>query len=72
MENAGAKKGEGKGVASANSQTSGSVKSDVASAPAVGLQSSSSMQFIFTYNGRTIDSDETPEEAGVEEGFKAM
>jgi hypothetical protein len=26
------------------------------------------MQFIFTHNGRSVDSDQTPEEAGMEDG----
>jgi hypothetical protein len=30
------------------------------------------MQFIFTHNGRSVDSDQTPEEAGMEDGDEIL
>ena len=33
-----------------------------------GAVSSSSMQFIFSHGGRTLEADQTPEEAGIEDG----
>lgn len=33
-----------------------------------GSVSSSSMQFIFSHSGRTLETDQTPEEAGIEDG----
>ncbi|KAI0756355.1 hypothetical protein C8Q80DRAFT_1215338 [Daedaleopsis nitida] len=33
-----------------------------------GLSSSSSMQFIFSHSGRTLEPDQTPEEGGIEDG----
>ncbi|OSD03310.1 hypothetical protein PYCCODRAFT_1365985 [Trametes coccinea BRFM310] len=50
-------------------QLNGMNKSDAASTS--GASSSggaSSMQFIFSHGGRTLDADQTPEEAGIEDG----
>jgi hypothetical protein len=77
---------DGKGVAGA--QANGSAKTDAASTTSnsgsnssvSGSSSSSSssslssqsMQFIFTHNGRSADSDQTPEEAGMEDGDEIL
>ncbi|KAJ7193309.1 hypothetical protein GGX14DRAFT_588990 [Mycena pura] len=58
MEKTGGKKGAG--------AESGSVKSDAVPPSGPGVPSPT-MQFIFTHNGRTIDADQTPEEAGMED-----
>ncbi|PPQ67918.1 hypothetical protein CVT25_000330 [Psilocybe cyanescens] len=47
----------------------GSAKTDAASTHYSGsTNSSSGMQFIFTYNGRMLEADQTPEEIGIDEG----
>ncbi|KAI9057736.1 hypothetical protein FKP32DRAFT_1762202 [Trametes sanguinea] len=54
---------------SGSPQLNGTIKSDAASTS--GTSSSggaSSMQFIFSHGGRTLDADQTPEEAGIEDG----
>ncbi|KAH9486280.1 Small ubiquitin-related modifier 1 [Psilocybe cubensis] len=47
----------------------GSAKTDAASTHYSGSTGSSSgMQFIFTYNGRMLEAEQTPEEIGIDEG----
>lgn len=38
----------------------------------VSSTSSSSVQFVFTHNGRSVDADQTPEEAGMEDGDEIL
>lgn len=71
MEATGGKKDEGKTSVSGK-QMNGSAKSEAASTHTVGSNVSSSMQFIFSHNGRTIDADQTPEEQGVEDGDEIL
>ena len=64
MECVGGKLGDTKGFGSKN----GFVQSETGSAQHSGsLPSNSPMQFIFTFNGRSIDSDQTFEEIGIED-----
>ena len=51
----------------ANAQVNGTSKSDASS-----MLSSSSMQFIFSYGGRTLEADQTPEDAGLEDGDEIL
>ncbi|KAG7452264.1 uncharacterized protein BT62DRAFT_941374 [Guyanagaster necrorhizus] len=68
MEKNGGKK-DGKGGEPIN----GSVKTDAASTFSSGSSTSgSTMQFIFTHNGRTAEADQTPEEAGMEDGDEIL
>lgn len=68
MEKNGGKK-EGKGGEPIN----GSVKTDAASTFSSGSSTSgSTMQFIFTHNGRTVEAEQTPEEAGMEDGDEIL
>ncbi|THV07477.1 hypothetical protein K435DRAFT_258822 [Dendrothele bispora CBS 962.96] len=55
MERTGGKKGDGKNIAETN-QASNEPSS-----------ANQAMQFIFTHNGRSVDADMTPEEAGMED-----
>ncbi|KAG2062233.1 hypothetical protein BDR06DRAFT_946370 [Suillus hirtellus] len=71
MEATGGKKDEGKPSVSGK-QMNGTAKSEAASTHTVGSNVSSSMQFIFSHNGRTIDADQTPEEQGVEDGDEIL
>jgi hypothetical protein len=57
MERTGGKKTDGKNIAETNQTPS---------------DSPSAMQFIFTHNGRSVDADMTPEEAGMEEGDEIL
>jgi hypothetical protein len=58
---------------SGGSQTNGSMKSDAASTQPSGSSASSpTMQFVFTHNGRNVESDQTPEEAGMEDGDEIL
>ncbi|KAF8921970.1 hypothetical protein CPB85DRAFT_1209902 [Mucidula mucida] len=69
MERNGGKKGDGKGDMPLN----GSAKTDAASTfSASSSTTGSSMQFVFTHNGRTVDSEQTPEEAGMEDGDEIL
>jgi hypothetical protein len=52
-----------------SSSHSGSPSSSPSPSPS---PSSQSMQFIFTHNGRSVDSDQTPEEAGMEDGDEIL
>ncbi|KAF9820040.1 hypothetical protein IEO21_01702 [Rhodonia placenta] len=60
----GPKKGDGKGTP----QPNGTALSTTPNSTSGASSSSSSMQFIFTHGGRSLDTDQTPEEAGIEEG----
>ncbi|KAF9567811.1 hypothetical protein CPC08DRAFT_520198 [Agrocybe pediades] len=65
MERTGGKIEEGKDAGPMN----GTARSDAASTHYSGATNSSSgMQFIFTYNGRMLEADQTPEEIGIDEG----
>lgn len=48
----------------------GASKSDQAAAPPAA--SHNSMQFIFTYNGRILEADQTPEDVGIDEGDEIL
>lgn len=81
MERNGGKKGDGRGISGASggsdgsggNQMNGSAKSEAASTYPSGLTvSSSTMQFVFTHNGRTVEADQTPEEAGMEDGDEIL
>lgn len=71
MEATGGKKDEGKTSVSGK-QMNGTAKSEAASTHTVSSNATSSMQFIFSHNGRTIDTDQTPEEQGVEDGDEIL
>lgn len=60
----GPKKGDSKGTP----QPNGTALSTTPNSTSGASSSSSSMQFIFTHGGRSLDTDQTPEEAGIEEG----
>jgi hypothetical protein len=70
MERPGGKKGGANDGAGA--QMNGSVKSDAASTQSGSSASSSTMLFVFTHNGRTVEADQTPEEAGMEDGDEIL
>lgn len=72
MEGTAAKKGDGKVATSTGAHCSGSAKSEVASTHTWNSTSTSSMQFIFSHNGRTLDADHTPEEQGMEDGDEIL
>lgn len=55
------------GATPTNPQVNGTAKPDVVSPP-----SPNSMQFIFSYGGRTLEADQTPEEAGMEDGDEIL
>ncbi|KAJ6520125.1 hypothetical protein C8R45DRAFT_953962 [Mycena sanguinolenta] len=65
MEKTGGKKG------AANPPENGSVKSDAVPPSGPGVPSQT-MQFIFTHNGRTVEADQTPEEAGMEDADEIL
>ena len=71
MERPSGKKGnansEGGGI-----QMNGSMKSDAASTQSGSSATSSTMQFVFTHNGRNVEADQTPEEAGMEDGDELL
>src|ERR1700722_2504784 len=73
MESTCGKKGETKGVPGdgIGNQTNKSMKSDALSTTGSPV-SSSTMQFIFTHNGRSVEADRTPEEAGMEDGDEIL
>ncbi|KAF8899069.1 hypothetical protein BD779DRAFT_1431492 [Infundibulicybe gibba] len=73
MERTGGKKGATDVDGMPGHQMNGSVKSDAASTqPSGSVSSNSTMQFIFTHNGRAIESEQTPEEAGMEDGDEIL
>ncbi|KZP25284.1 hypothetical protein FIBSPDRAFT_734260 [Athelia psychrophila] len=55
-------------------QANGSAKADAASTGSAssGPPSALSMQFVFTHNGRSVDADQTPEEAAMEDGDEIL
>lgn len=76
--------GVGKGIG-AGAQPNGTAKTDAAftGSPSSSVSGSStsggsntssspSMQFIFTHSGRSVDADQTPEEAGMEDGDEIL
>jgi hypothetical protein len=86
MERTGGKKGESKGTnvsaggtgtgvgeTGGGNQMNGSAKSDAASTFTTGPSVPSlMMQFVFTHNGRTVEADQTPEEAGMDDGDEIL
>ncbi|KAL1951302.1 hypothetical protein VTO73DRAFT_451 [Trametes versicolor] len=58
----------GPGKKGSSPQPNGMVRSDAASTSGSSLAGASSMQFIFSHGGRTLEPDQTPEEAGIEDG----
>ncbi|KAF8560091.1 hypothetical protein OG21DRAFT_1594064 [Imleria badia] len=72
MEGTAAKKGDGKTATGTGAPLNGSAKSEVASTHSWNSTSTSSMQFIFSHNGRTLDADHTPEEQGMEDGDEIL
>ena len=58
----------GAGVSNPSTLVNGTAKSNAASPSASSVPTASSMQFIFTHSGWTLDADQTPEEAGIEDG----
>ena len=64
MERTGGKPGDGK-----EGSMNGSAKTDAASTHYSGTSGvNSGMQFVFTFNGRVLEADQTPEEIGIDEG----
>jgi len=65
--------GTAKTDAASATSNSGSNSGSPSSPPSPSPSSSSqSMQFIFTHSGRSVDSDQTPEEAGMEDGDEIL
>jgi hypothetical protein len=62
----------GKKVVGGGQKTNGSVKSEAASTQVVGSATTATMQFVFTHNGRAVEADQTPEEAGMEDGDEIL
>ncbi|KAH7910925.1 hypothetical protein BJ138DRAFT_1086564 [Hygrophoropsis aurantiaca] len=69
METTDGKKADGKSLVN---QMNGSAKSEAASTHTIGSSAMSTMQFIFSHNGRTLDTDQTPEEQGMEDGDEIL
>ncbi|KDR85711.1 hypothetical protein GALMADRAFT_234767 [Galerina marginata CBS 339.88] len=68
MERTGGKAGDGK-----EGTMNGSAKTDAASTHYSGTTGSNSgLQFIFTFNGRMLEADQTPEEIGIDEGDEIL
>jgi deferrochelatase/peroxidase EfeB len=63
------KKGEAKTQPSAGSTTAGP---QVNGTSASSTLSAGAMQFIFSHGGRTLEADQTPEEAGMEDGDEIL
>ncbi len=55
------------GAAQTSSPVNGTAKPDVVSTPYP-----NSMQFIFSYGGRTLEAEQTPEETGMEDGDEIL
>ncbi|KAF9225498.1 hypothetical protein BS17DRAFT_751330 [Gyrodon lividus] len=72
MEGTAGRKGDGKATAGAATHSNGSAKTDAASTHTWNSTSHSSMQFIFSHNGRTLDAEQTPEEQGMEDGDEIL
>ncbi|KIJ66232.1 hypothetical protein HYDPIDRAFT_86966 [Hydnomerulius pinastri MD-312] len=68
----GKKGNDGKAITGSGTHLNGSAKSEAASTHTSNSTSNSSMQFIFSHNGRTIDADQTPEEQGMEDGDEIL
>ncbi|KAF8445644.1 hypothetical protein L210DRAFT_3642007 [Boletus edulis BED1] len=68
MEGTSTKKGDGKVATGPGGNLNGSAKSEVESTHSWNSNTTSSMQFIFSHNGRTLDADHAPEEQGMEDG----
>ncbi|KAI6012429.1 hypothetical protein F5J12DRAFT_904620 [Pisolithus orientalis] len=66
------KKADGKLLAGPHGTFNGSAKNDAASTHTINSSSSTSMQFIFSHNGRTLYPDQTPEEQGVEDNDEIL
>lgn len=72
MEGTTTKKGDGKAAAGTGAHLNGLAKSEIASTHSWNSTSASSMQFIFSHNGRTLDAEHTPEEQGMEDGDEIL
>ncbi|KAG8219559.1 hypothetical protein J3R82DRAFT_510 [Butyriboletus roseoflavus] len=72
MEGTAAKKGDSKAATSTGAHFNGPAKSEVTSTHSWNSTSTSSMQFIFSHNGRTLDANHTPEEQGLEDGDEVL
>ena len=69
MERTGGKPSNGSGKENVN----GSAKTEAASTHYTGSSApNSGMQFIFTFNGRILEADQTPEEIGIDEGDEIL
>ncbi|CAL1694451.1 unnamed protein product [Somion occarium] len=53
-------------------QVNGTAKSDAGSVASSGPTSKSSVQFLFTHGGRTLEAEQTPEDAGMEDGDEIL
>ncbi|KZT08709.1 uncharacterized protein LAESUDRAFT_723618 [Laetiporus sulphureus 93-53] len=74
MESGQGKKVNGKLSGGASAQANGMALANAAS-PSVASSSppsSNSMQFVFTHAGRSLEADQTPEEAGIEDGDQIL
>jgi len=69
MERSGGKLADGKG---SQPTLNGSARGEVNSTQGPSAATSTSMQFIFTFNGRTLDAEQTPEEIGIDEGDEIL
>ena len=69
MERSGGKLADGKG---GQPTLNGSARGEVNSTQGPGTTTPTSMQFIFTFNGRTLDAEQTPEEIGIDEGDEIL
>lgn len=74
MERTGGKKLEGKGITAAGIGTgesqalNGTVSKEATPPP----PASGGMQFVFTHSGRSVEADQTPEDAGMEDGDEIL
>jgi len=67
------KKGSGGNDGAGGNLMNGSAKSEAASTqPSGSAITSPTMQFIFTHNGRSLEAEQTPEEAGMEDGDEIL
>ena len=53
-------------------QVNGTGRSDSGSVSSRGSTTKSAVQFLFTYAGRTLESEQTPEDAGMEDGDEIL
>lgn len=70
MERNGGKKLEGGATGTIGESVNGLVKTDAV--PTNPPEGRPSMQFLFTHNGRSVDADQTPEDAGMEHGDEIL